>query len=244
MKKMTLWNFQIWAYLFLLNSSSLFSQSITPSNMSSITQTSSQVEQKKYLDNSRLQVKDSPSSSLPLIPTAPTSKINQSATYLHPGILVLTNGKWEGSDHLLNLTNQIGVSISIVKPEDEIIDVTQEQLQKQIEAIFNQRHIKPQILTASGQPPLPVFEMEIFIYPIDKGYAACCEGRLFESVKLDRFKMDSNMAFQAITWEKQTLLVGPKTTFTEQLIQNVHAIATAFVERYQNYERIKGEIAR
>lgn len=163
----------------------------------------------------------------------------QQAEYLHPGILVFFNGKWEGSDHLLNLTNNIGVNITIFKPEAESIDISDIQIKKEVEEIFKEANIKPQTLAAAGSPPLPTFEIEIFIYPIERGYAAYCEGRLFESVKLDRFKMDSNMAFQAITWENQHLIVSPKNQFSEQLTKTIQDIATSFTERFLDYERLK-----
>lgn len=167
------------------------------------------------------------------------SLIPQEAEYLHPGILVYLNGKWEGSDHLLNLTNNIGINISIIKPEGEILEISKDQIRKEIEEIFTRSNIRPQTLAPEGRPPLPTFEMEIFVYPIERGYVAFCEGRLFESVILDRFKMDSNMAFQAITWEKQHLIVAPKNQFVEKLRKTIQDIASSFVERFQVYEKLK-----
>lgn len=214
---------------------------VTPAKMSSTTKPSATIQERKLLEKPEL--KGTPTPTLtPPTPITPPAQVVQEAAYLHPGILVFLNGRWEGSDHLLNLTNNIGVYVTILKPENEVLDVSQEQLQKEIQAIFEQANIKPVILTAQGRPPLPVFEIEIFLYPIDRGYAACCDGRLFESVTVDRFKMDPNMAFQAITWEKQTLIVGPKPTFGDQLKQTIQSIASTFVERYQAYERLKGQL--
>lgn len=181
----------------------------------------------------------SPSKPLQPLPVKQPKRIAQHAEYLHPGILVFLNGKWEGSDHLLNVTNNIGVVISIIKPEDETLEVNDLQFQKDVAAIFSEANIKPQTLVAEGQAPLPLFEVEIFVYPIERGYVACCQGRLFESVILDRFKMDSSMAFQAITWEKQHLIVGPKSQFSDQLKKTVQEIAIAFTERFEDYEKLK-----
>ncbi len=227
--------------LCVLSANELMGQ-LPPAKMTSTTQPSSSIQEKKYLEKpeSKAHSTTPPKTSAPLIKATP--QVVQHATYLHPGILVFLNGQWEGSDHLLNISNNIGVYVTIVKPESEALDVTNEQLQKEVEAIFQQGNIKPVIMTAQGRPPLPAFELEVFVYPIEKGYAACCDGRLFESVTLDRFKMDPNMAFQAITWEKQTLIVGPKSTFADQLKQNIQAIAAAFVERYQAYEKLKGQV--
>ena len=172
-------------------------------------------------------------------PVTPPKLIAEQATYLHPGILVNLRGKWEGSDHLLNINNNIGVYISIIKPEGENLNVTEGDLKKEVESIFTLAGIKPQTLVAPGKPPLPAFEIQVFVYPIDKGYVAYCSGRLFESVSVDRFKMDSNMAFQAITWEKEHLIVSPKDQFVDQLTRTIQDIGKTFGERFQVYERIK-----
>jgi hypothetical protein len=232
-------------FLFVLITRQAFGE-FTPSKMGSSTQPSSQIQGgMKPLDTSvQKSTLTTPSqTSLPAL-VKPPPQVPQHAKYLHPGILVYLNGEWQGSDHLLNLLSNIGVYVTILKPQDETLNITQEQLQNEVVKIFEKANIKPLTLAAEGKPPLPAFEIEIFLYPIEKGYAACCAGRLFESVFLDRFKMDSNMAFQAITWEKQSLIVGPKSTFAEQLTKNIQEIAAAFTERFQAYEKITREALR
>lgn len=221
---------------FMMNE--LIAQAPPPAKMSSTTTPSSTLEgTSKPLESLKPQ---QPAARQPLPPPAQRPPLlRQQAEYLHPGILVFLNGRWEGSDHLLNLSNNVGVIVSLLKPESETLDVSETQIQKEVESIFSLANIKPQTLVASGQPPLPTFEIEVFVYPIERGYVAFCEGRLFESVTLDRFKMDPNMAFQAITWEKQQLIVSPKAQFAEQLTKTVQDIATAFAERFQAYERYK-----
>lgn len=215
-------------------------QAPPPAKMTSTTKPSSTLEGMKSLEPAQQKKSTSTSTkeSLPA-PITPPTLLPQRSEYLHPGILVFLNGRWEGSDHLLNITNNIGVYVSIIKPENEAIDVNETQIQKEIESIFAEASIRPQTLAAGGKPPLPAFEIEIFIYPIERGYVACCQGRLFESVTLERFKMDPNMAFQAITWEKQNLIVSPKAQFAEQLTKTVQEIANAFTERFLVYERFK-----
>lgn len=215
----------------------LFADSVTPAQMSSSAKTSSQLEGPKFLEKSQPGV-TTPKSVLPA-PVKPTPEIPQHAEYLHPGILVNLNGKWEGSDHLLNLSSNIGVYVHIIKPEEEALDVSEKALQQEVESMFGNANIKPLTMAAIGKPPLPAFEIEIFVYPIERGYAAFLDGRLFESVILERFKMDPNMAFQAITWEKQTLIVSPKDKFAEQLTRTVQEISEAFVVRFQAYEQLK-----
>ncbi len=160
--------------------------------------------------------------------------MEQRLEYLHPGILVNRAGKWEGSDHLFNLTENIAIYITIIKPESVGLNITSAELQKEVEEIFASVQIKAKTLIEADKPPLPAFEIEIFIYPIDKqGFVAFCEGRLFESVILHRFQMDPNMAFQAITWEKQILLITPTIELKNKITNSVRDIANVFAERYR-----------
>lgn len=166
------------------------------------------------------------------------------ATYLHPGIIVFHDGSWQGSDHLLNLTKDIGVYVHVIKPNDVDLGVTDAQIKKVVEDVFKTVNINPQTIVSPGQAPLPAFEIEILAYPIEKGYAIAIDGKLFESVQLDRFQLDQNMAFQAITWEKKTLQVGPTFNISEQVLKSVQDIAAAFAERYKAYEDIKKNLSR
>lgn len=222
----------------ILVSLSTVSAELPPAKMTSTTKPSSQIEGMKMLEKPKPGSQPSQPAALPPVVKAPPL-VPQFAEYLHPGILVFLNGAWQGSDHLLNLSNTIGVYVQILKPEEETLEIGNQELQKQVEAIFGDASIKPQTMAPVGKPPLPAFEVEIFVYPIERGYAASVSGRLFESVVLDRFKMDPNMAFQAITWEKQSLIVSPKEKFKEQLQRTVQEIAQTFVNRFQVYERLK-----
>jgi len=212
------------------------------SKMESTTTSSKTIKGRSYLEPSGEGAEEKKSEVAPTPPRpqyVPPVMQPQKADYFHPGILVNINGKWEGSDHLLNITKQIGVNVSIVKPEDQEISVTDREILKEVEAIFAKAGIVPQALASPKGPALPVFDILIIIYPIDRGFVCCVEGRLFESVILDRFKMDANMAFQAITWEKHNLIVFPTAQLTEQLTKTVREIATSFGERYQTFERYK-----
>ena len=218
--------------------SDVIGQTPPAAKMSSSTQPSSSLEVERLEPTKQ---PSSPSTKKESLPTAvtPPRQVNEEAEYLHPGILVNIGGRWEGSDHLLNISTNIGVYVSIVKPENEELPNSDAQIKTEVENIFSLANIKPQILVTSGKPPLPAFEIEIFVYPIDRGYVAYCSGRLFESVVLDRFKMDPNMAFQAITWEKQHLIVTPKEQLGDQITKTVQDIAKTFAERFQVYEKIK-----
>lgn len=222
---------------FMINETA--AQSMPNAKMSSTTSPSSTMEGSSKLEP--LQTKPHSTTrkeEMPSIVKRP-SLVHQKAQYLHPGILVFFNGKWEGSDHLLNVSNNIGVNVTIIKPESEILEITEGQIQKTVEDIFSLAGISPQTLVQAGKPPLPTFQIEIFVYPVEKGYVAAAQGRLFESVILERFKMDPSMSFQAITWEKQHLIVGPKAQFPDQLTKIVEDLATTFTDRFQIYEKLK-----
>jgi hypothetical protein len=217
---------------------------LIPAKMDSSLQSSKTIESPMRLEPDKEEKKPAAKKeALPVI--KPVEKLEQRASYLHPGILVNLNGKWEGSDHLLNLSRQLGVYVTFIKPQNYTLDFTATELQQMVENIFKNANIEPRTLVESSKPPLPVFEIEVFVYPVEgKGFVAACQGRLFESVVLDRFQMDSNMAFQAITWEKQILLVSPKSEFKERIKKSIQEISDLFVQRYQAYERIKATVNR
>lgn len=159
------------------------------------------------------------------------------AGYLHPGILIFKNGAWEGSDHLLNLTNNIGVYVVINKPEEFAEAISADRVRESIEKAFKDTSINPLSLVAVGQPPLPAFEIEILIYPVGKGFVAGLDGRLFESVTIPRMNtLGVDLAFQAITWEKKSLIVGPLETLNEQIIKAATDITNSFIERFKGYK--------
>lgn len=210
-------------------------------NMSSSTKSSSTIEGLKHLEPTRAEASQGNTQSTPYnyVPIQPVNLAQKNIAYLHPGILVNFNGVWEGSDHLFNLTRHIGVNVTLVKADDVKIDVTSEMLKKAMEAIFQKGSIDPHVAVLPNDPPLPVFEVEIFLYALDKGFIASCQGRLFESVIPTRVKLDANMAFQAITWEKQSLIVGPKDEFVGLLTREVSDITSSFVEKFTIFERLR-----
>ncbi len=180
--------------------------------------------------------------SVPVIGRPSPQLVAEVASYLHPGVLFFQNGAWEGGDHLLNLTNNIGVYVTIVKPEGDPFPLTEEQLKKIVDDQFKAVKINPVTLAVQGEPPLPAFQIQILAYPIEKGYVVACEGRLFESVTLKRVILDAGLAFQAITWEKKSLQVGPTDKIGEQIIGCVGDIAQSFAERFDAYEKRKRDL--
>lgn len=166
----------------------------------------------------------------------PKEMVPGTANYFHPGLVLARGG---GGDHLYNLTHNISVYATIIKPEKEELSISEEQIQDLVKNLFDKQGIIPTTLVEVGQPSLPFFQIQILVYPIERGYAACCSARLFESVVLKRFNLDVGTAFQAITWERHSLLVSPTDTFSAQVEKHVTDMTQSFLEQYQFYEKIK-----
>ncbi len=171
---------------------------------------------------------------VPIALPRPTPK---NLSYFHPGILVLEQGQWRGSDHLLNLGNQVAVYVEIVKPEGDKLAISQDTIQRNVQALFNSAGLNSVTLAGPDQPPLPAFQIKIFLYPVEQGYSAFCEGRLFESVILKRFNLDPGMAYEAITWQRQSLLVTPSDKAIELIDKQVNEITASFLEIFQFFDK-------
>jgi len=164
--------------------------------------------------------------------------------YPNPGIVAQRGGAWVGSDHLYNLTNKIDIHVEIFKPENVDLPLTEEMIRSRVADIFKKGGITPIAEEVAGDPPLPFFHVLIMIYPIDKGYVAYCEGRLFEKVRLERIRLDDLTVLQGITWESQNLIVSPTNMIGEQISNSIDEIADTFVERYRFYEEIRRKIQK
>ena len=159
--------------------------------------------------------------------------------YPSPGIVGLIENEWVGSDHLLNVSGSIGVAVEILAPEGAEIDVTEQMLKSRIEEAFLKANIKTTAESGENEPPLPFFHMLIMIYPIEKGYVAYCDGRLFEEIKTERIELPVNTILQAIIWERQNLIIIPANGLLDQIGKSVDEITTAFIERYQFFDRLE-----
>lgn len=181
----------------------------------------------------------------PVQKAAPKPLVMGEASYFYPGTIVLRNGSWVGGDNLLNLPKEIGLYVNIIKPEKDNLSIEEEALLQDLKKIFAKANIVPKTEVVAGQPPLPFFQVQILLYPIDRGYAAACEGRLFESVELKRFMLEpSGMAYQAVTWQKSSLVVSPSSQIKDQLKKDVEDIVQSFADRYQAFENIKRELSQ
>ena len=173
----------------------------------------------------------------------PASERGEAATsYPYPGIVALHEGKWIGSDHLYNLSNQIEIVVEIFKPEALEIPLTKEMLRERIVEIFKNAKIEPFTNAEPGQPPLPFFHMLIMITPIEKGFAVYCQGRLFEKIELKRVKLSEQTTYQAITWESSDLITTPTEKVAAQINSCVDEITGNFINRYQFFANLRNQI--
>ncbi|MGE4574898.1 MULTISPECIES: hypothetical protein [Parachlamydia] len=159
--------------------------------------------------------------------------------YTSPGVIALKDGVWAGSDHLYNLTDKIGISIEVIKPANFTAAVSEESLKKIVAEIFEKGNLAPIMRPGETSNPLPFFHILVMLYPHEGALAVFCEGRLFENVQITRVFLDKDTQLQAITWEKQSIVIIPLFDAQAQVSKAVANIATAFVDRYKYFEHVK-----
>ncbi|MCB1119473.1 MAG: hypothetical protein KDK65_05895 [Chlamydiia bacterium] len=159
--------------------------------------------------------------------------------YAYPGILYKDLGEWVGTDYLYNLPPQLGVVVNVISASGDDLPFKIEQVKQEVMNILDDYRLQPTPVAALGPQALPFFDLLIMIYPIDKGFVAVCDGRLFEKVEVERVELGQDVSLQGITWEKKSLIRASKEDFQEFLDNSVEEIAKAFGERYKVYLRLK-----
>lgn len=161
-------------------------------------------------------------------------------SFTKPGIISFRGGRFEGTDHLYNLTNEIGVVVEIVKPEGKEIPFKKESIETYVKELFSTNGILPQFRPKVG-PPLPFFNVVIMIIPAEEAFAVYCTGRLFEEVDLKRVNLEQGTYWQAITWEYQNLIFTPKDKLDEEVLGAIREIAENFVKRYKYFVSVRNQ---
>ncbi|MFA6915787.1 MAG: hypothetical protein WC222_05275 [Parachlamydiales bacterium] len=155
--------------------------------------------------------------------------------YTHPGIVVLDEGgSWSGSDNIYNISDHIAVGVEIVVPDEGAFPVRAELIKERVKSILQSAGITPQAELSNNKPPLPFLNIVLIAQPINKGYAVYCAGNLFEQVENKRVQID-NGTFQAMTWDRQHLLVAATEELPFHINQCVDDIAYAFVKLYRYF---------
>ena len=153
-----------------------------------------------------------------------------------PGVIGFQNGKWQGTDYLGFLTNNIGIDVEILKSDYVPQIPGAGSLSGRLAQIFEKENINPHAESAEGLP-LPFFHVLILIYPIDKDkFALLGNGRLFEQVQIMRKDFLSSGYWQAITWETQDTAISTGEQLDAQVQAIAERLATAFAERYRQYQ--------
>lgn len=156
-----------------------------------------------------------------------------------PGVVAYQNGKWEGSDFLTFLSNDIAVNVEIVRGENVPQNLDLSGIESKLADSFRKENINPTAEVVEG-PPLPFFQVLVFIYPIsaDK-FVILANGRLFEQVQVMRKNFAQAGYWQAITWEIQDTVTSSAQQLDFQVKMLVEKTGTAFAVRYRQYNAAK-----
>lgn len=199
-----------------------------------------------------------PSDKKPLVfhpPTLPS--LNPSTIFSSPGIATLEGSEWVGSDHLYNLPTSLGIVVEIVKPgagvhvtqspgvdktasvppspSGQNIPLFEDKIKELVATGLKTIHVMPREPIIERGTPLPFIHFLIIVHPIEKGFVVYCSGRLFEAVQLSRIFLKTGITFQAITWEKQELIITPPDQLRQQVEETVQNIVNAYTDRIKNY---------
>ncbi len=161
------------------------------------------------------------------------------AIYTSPGIATIQGGDWVGAEHLYGLSTDIRLVVEIVHPQGMTAPITKEWILEKVQPILIGGGVQPRSGLSPNQTPLPFLHFLVMINPIEKGYVAYCAARLFESVQVDRPNLKVDVTWQAITWEKQELMVFASEQLEIELAKAVEASATSFANKFKSYERQK-----
>ena len=175
---------------------------------------------------------NTPSSSLLLQPV-PYETIAPPTTYL-PGIATIKDKQWMVSDYLYNLPPNIGIKVEVIKPGGKYIPLAAERAENRIAEIFQEAQINPPLIYEC-QPPLPMFYVLVMVYPCDRRCVAFVTAQLYEIAKPARIDIDLNGVWQAVTWERQTLVASSCEDFAHEVMAAIEDIVYAFTNRFNFY---------
>lgn len=184
--------------------------------------------------------------------------------YPYPGVVLYRNDTWEGSDNVYKISDHIavGVDLDIPPPGSDVppLPISEEAIRNRVQAIFKSADITPYAANMpdlptvtpgvssnynffSGQggnikPPLPLFMVVIIAQPINKGYVFYCAANLFEDVDVKRITLSEGV-MQAITWERQHLIVTPTEEIPYHLNRCIDDLAYSFVKVYRYFQNVR-----
>lgn len=181
--------------------------------------------------------RNEPLSPIPYLVKVPPSGHFGQPTFLSPGLVRFSNDRWVGSDYLYNISPNIGVAVELVLPPELSGLIHKERVREEIEVIFSSYKITPFSEAVGDLPPLPFFHLIAFVAPVRDSYVLTIAGRLFEEVKFTRLDYQLPGTGQAITWEKQELIVSSRSQVIERLREGSRDIAILFAGRVKYFNR-------
>jgi hypothetical protein len=189
--------------------------------------------------------------------------LQEGKEYSYPGLVIFNGQEWQGSDNVYNISKfiAVGADISVDASENEAqnFPIKAAETRERIKAIFQNAGITPyannntnflnypasansNMSTVNAytalKPPLPLFMVVIIAQPINRGYAVYCAANLFEEVDVKRAQYNEG-TLQAITWERQHLIVGASEEIGLLVNKCIDDLAYGFVKvrRYFEYAR-------
>lgn len=154
--------------------------------------------------------------------------------FTEPGIATMQGGRWVGSEHLYNLSPNIGIQIEVIaSSKGNVPQYSEETTKQKVTQILTQGGIRPRLLPSAGPSPLPFLNLLVMLQPIERGYVAYCAIRLFEEIKVGRIHLKPRIIWQGITWEKQELILSPQDKLQEQIDTAFQTLAQEFVDRFR-----------
>lgn len=159
--------------------------------------------------------------------------------FTFPGLVGIENGTWAESENLYNLPRGIEVYAELVKPDSLELPFDAGQISHKIKEMFAKARLIPTSTAPLNEPTLPLYHVLIFVDKLDRAMVLYISCRLFEGVKLERLSLPKNFVFQAITWEKQNMVVAAPSDIPHQLESNLQEMTQGFLQLITHYNQIK-----
>lgn len=161
------------------------------------------------------------------------------AIFTSPGVATLQGGRWVGSEHLYNLDKDFGVVVEIIQPPGLNLGLSETLIRDKVIALLSSAGLHPRTTLSTKQTPLPFLHILLMINPIERGYVVYFAARMFEAVKVDRTNLRVDLTWQAITWEKQEMLIFGTEQLQTELFKTIDSMISSFNDKIKSYQNLK-----
>lgn len=169
----------------------------------------------------------------------PISSQSLDSIFTSPGVATLQNGRWVGSEHLYNLAQDFGVVVEIIQPTGQSIAINEASIRDKVLSLLSAAGLRPRTTLIANESPLPFLHILLMINPIERGYVVYFAARLFESVQVNRVHLKVDLTWQAITWEKQEILIFATEQLQTELFKTIDSVISSFTEKLKSYQNIQ-----